>query len=848
MAPASWLFVLLFVSWTKEAWSAAASTEYYTNITQLTFSGDHSFPRFSADRRYIYFSAKNGQYGKTCDDVYRLDLKYYNIHDDNWRISRVSTGLGHSTKVAIPTDNTGSIIYESSFESAFDDPNDALSTFSCPTPRCPTDTGVAPCSTYGTIEHFQNTNIYKTNNNGAPTDRFITPNAFNFSASPEQRKNWVVWTESCLKGPSNAQLQVTCMYISGKSSSGAEIKALDITPAETGYYDFVNFGTTDGTDTLIFFSFVKIDKTDNDPEIYSSANTIIKQGKISEVDGTIQNLVEFAKPPTKAFSRLYAKAYANNKAVITMLDPTGKQQGLYDVMAGGDPELRTDLKYMTKQADITSIADTSGPQQIVFARKLPGEKEYQIYLANFNGPTKNLIKEFNPVPAKDDDKKELDYLSVKKYVELAGQIGRARISELNSDLFFEWTGNADATCSQVYHIDTSPDDFTTFRRLSTGLASTAGMDYFVHSAADGRLSKSVIYSSDFMGQYSDVQTTDVSKCQLEGCAAGSEARKNNPELDTFCTAAKQTVYLGNNYELYQVNMFGNIEKRLTTNDFFDGEPSISLNNRLVYTQVGDSRTDLVVRWLDYPKSKSRIITSLLPVGYYGGASFSPDSKWIVFHGTQAGKDVYTFKKFLDTYQVVDTTVSEIFLVNVQNRTYRQVTNDGLCNQNPTFTPDGHILYEQTDTNGKHSLWQVSADGKNKIQLTKQADNLNALKFGFARNHPNATVFVSDKIDATTKKPANRIYFAEYKQKMPSTMLTSPASTTIMSPTNSITDINNKDQSTALSALTSETTTTTSAAFLNVTMRFRPFNGSTRRTNVSILPVFLIGYCLLRSGF
>lgn len=74
------------------------------------------------------------------------------------------------------------------------------------------------------------------------------------------------------------------------------------------------------------------------------------------------------------------------------------------------------------------------------------------------------------MPAKDDDKKELDYLSVKKYVELAGQIGRARISELNSDLFFEWTGNADATCSQVYHIDTSPDDFTTFRRLSTGLA------------------------------------------------------------------------------------------------------------------------------------------------------------------------------------------------------------------------------------------------------------------------------------------------------------------------------------------------------------------------------------------
>lgn len=108
---------------------------------------------------------------------------------------------------------------------------------------------------------------------------------------------------------------------------------------------------------MIFFSFVKIDKTDNDPEIYSSANTIIKQGKISEVDGTIQNLVEFAKPPTKAFSRLYAKAYANNKAVITMLDPTGKQQGLYDVMAGGDPEVS--LKHISKTISEFLVAHRS---------------------------------------------------------------------------------------------------------------------------------------------------------------------------------------------------------------------------------------------------------------------------------------------------------------------------------------------------------------------------------------------------------------------------------------------------------------------------------------------------------
>jgi Tol biopolymer transport system component len=107
----------------------------------------------------------------------------------------------------------------------------------------------------------------------------------------------------------------------------------------------------------------------------------------------------------------------------------------------------------------------------------------------------------------------------------------------------------------------------------------------------------------------------------------------------------------------------------------------------------------------------------MPVGYYGGASFSPDARWVTFHGSQAGKDVYTFKKFLDTYQVVNTTVSEIFIINVHNRTYKQLTSTGLHNQNPTFTPDGQVIFEQTDANGNHTLWKVDLKGSEPVQVS-----------------------------------------------------------------------------------------------------------------------------------
>ena len=73
---------------------------------------------FSEDGRYVYFSASGDYYGKNCDDIYRLDLKYQDQINNPARISRVSSGIGHSTSVSIAYqyDRINRFTYESTFE------------------------------------------------------------------------------------------------------------------------------------------------------------------------------------------------------------------------------------------------------------------------------------------------------------------------------------------------------------------------------------------------------------------------------------------------------------------------------------------------------------------------------------------------------------------------------------------------------------------------------------------------------------------------------------------------------------------------------------------------------------
>jgi Tol biopolymer transport system component len=103
------------------------------------------------------------------------------------------------------------------------------------------------------------------------------------------------------------------------------------------------------------------------------------------------------------------------------------------------------------------------------------------------------------------------------------------------------------------------------------------------------------------------------------------------------------------------------------------------------------------------------------IGYYGGASFSPDGKNITFHGTiPSDENIPAFQKLLSEHRLVDISVSEIFTIDVETNEFTQITFDGKSNQNPIYTKDGKsIIFERTDEDNKHSLWQINLDGRKK---------------------------------------------------------------------------------------------------------------------------------------
>jgi hypothetical protein len=56
-----------------------------------------------------------------------------------------------------------------------------------------------------------------------------------------------------------------------------------------------------------------------------------------------------------------------------------------------------------------------------------------------------------------------------------------------------------------------------------------------------------------MRKHTNYTIRDVSGCELVGCEDGSQARKSSKELEQFCADSKQSVYLGNEFDLYRVS-------------------------------------------------------------------------------------------------------------------------------------------------------------------------------------------------------------------------------------------------------------------------------------------------------
>lgn len=143
----------------------------------------------------------------------------------------------------------------------------------------------------------------------------------------------------------------------------------------------------------------------------------------------------------------------------------------------------------------------------------------------------------------------------------------------------------------MYHVDTQFNDFSSPRLISTNIGSVDGFDIYEENS-----NQKIVYSSDFMQTKKNNDKDKVHKCYATGCDI-DDAQKSS-ELKTFCASKSSTKYLGNDFDLYLANIYGNIEKRITNNKFYEGQVTIDRkNSRIYYSKVSltDLRVDIAYR-------------------------------------------------------------------------------------------------------------------------------------------------------------------------------------------------------------------------------------------------------------
>lgn len=172
------------------------------------------------------------------------------------------------------------------------------------------------------------------------------------------------------------------------------------------------------------------------------------------------------------------------------------------------------------------------------------------------------------------------------------------------------------------------------------------------------------------------------------------------------------------YEIWRANADGSDLVRLTSNDSYDAEATLSPDGEwIIFTSTRDGDIDLyrmrpdgsdVVRLTDTP-------------GYDGGAFFSPDGSKVCWRASRPeGQALQDFRELLATGLVRPGRL-EIYWMNADGTDVTRVTDNGAANFAPYFTPDSAaILFASNlgDERGRNfDLYLVSLDGSGLERVT-----------------------------------------------------------------------------------------------------------------------------------
>lgn len=171
-------------------------------------------------------------------------------------------------------------------------------------------------------------------------------------------------------------------------------------------------------------------------------------------------------------------------------------------------------------------------------------------------------------------------------------------------------------------------------------------------------------------------------------------------------------------ELYTADRDGSNRTRLTDNDFYDAEATMSPDGSLmVFTSTRDGDIDLYTCKPD--GSDVRRVTDGL--GYDGGAFFSPDGEHLIFRASRPKTDsaIAEYKALLDQ-GLVKPMHMELYMCKVDGSELRQITDLGGANWAPYMHPDGkRIIFSSNHHTGgfPFNLFLINTDGTGLEQVS-----------------------------------------------------------------------------------------------------------------------------------
>lgn len=303
---------------------------------------------------------------------------------------------------------------------------------------------------------------------------------------------------------------------------------------------------------------------------------------------------------------------------------------------------------------------------------------------------------------------------------------------------WDYIQNKQGECDQIYTIDLNNFDFSKkenfklkYKIISTGKGRTT-CSYFLEN-------HKILYSSTH-------------------------------HLDSQCPKSIRFYEKKYVWQLFDYDIFiyeSNGESKNFISSFgYDAEATVSPDGRyLVYTSLKSGDLDLWRR--DLKTGEEIQLTN--EIGYDGGAFFSRDSKKIVWRASRpkTNEEIKLYKELLQK-QLIQPTNLNIYIMDIDGKNKKQITNLPGANWSPFFHPNGSKIIFSSNHHTLHkggrifNLFMISIDGTNLEQITF-GEEFESFPFFSFEKHNNKYWFIFASNRNNQRPKDTNLFLAEWNE-------------------------------------------------------------------------------------